>query len=136
MSQLSHPGISLPVHVSRRFVVLGAMLALVATAAVVLILAIGNDSSTDGTAADAQNRPGLRPGGGPEESGVAASVGSRPSAGPSESATASSLAGSAGTVDRGGVPGAADGHSLAVRERAAGSGGPDESATAASVSGR
>ncbi len=136
MSQLSHHTVSLPIHVSRRFILLGALLALASTAAVVLILAIGDTPSTDSTSAGAEGRAGLRPGGGPEESGVAASVGSRPSSGPSESATASSLAGSKDTVNRGGVPGGADGHRLAVRERAAGSGGPDESATAASVSGR
>ena len=138
MSQFSHHGVSLPIHVSRRSILLGAMLALVATGAVVLIVALGDTSSTDSTSAGAESRPGLRPGGGPEESGVAASVGSRPSSGPSESATAASLAGSTGTVNGGGVPGGADGHRLAVRERTGGQGqsGPDESATAASISGR
>ena len=101
---------------SRRAVVLAGLLALAAARPSVLVLVLGNDSSgsrQDAVAA-AQSQPILRSDGGPEESGVAASVGSRPAAGPDESRIATSIA--AGSSQP--------------------AGGPDESHVAASISGR
>ena len=96
MSQVTQPGISLPTHLPRRGTVwLAALLALVAAAAVTLVLvfALGGDSSQDSSSLGAQAQPSLRAGGGPEESGVAAALGSRPAGGPDESSTAASISG-------------------------------------------
>jgi len=121
MSHFTHPHISSPIHLSRRTAWLAALLTLAAAAAVVLVIAIGNDASQDAAPAAVQAQPSLRSGGGPEETGVAASVGSHVSAGPSESATA-------GAIGRGSSPYGAT--------SSASSGGPDEASTAASISGR
>jgi len=117
MSHFTHPHISSPIHLSRRSAWLAALMTLAVTGAVVLVIAISGDSSSDTTSAGAQAQPTLRSDGGPEESGVAASVGSRASAGPSESATA-------GAIGRGSSPYGATSAS-----------GPDESSTAAALSG-
>ena len=117
MSHFTHPHISGHIHLSRRAAWLAALLALAVTGAVILVIAIGSDSSSNATSVDAQAQPSLRSDGGPEESRVAASVGSRATAGPSESATA-------GAIGRGSSPyGATQGS------------GPDESSTAAALSG-
>ena len=135
MSHLSHPRISSHFHVSRRTMWLGALLALVATGAVVLILAIGNDSTDDATSVSAPSQPSLRSDGGPEETGVAASVGSRPSTGPSESSIAAAV--SAASVP---VTSTESGSSESRIASAVGgspsqsSSGPDESSVAASLS--
>lgn len=117
MSQVTQPGISItsPAR-SHRGAVLAGLVALAATAAVVLALAlVGNSDGTAGSVRSASSsQPSVRSDGGPEESGVAASVGSRPSAVPDESSIASSIA--AGSTHR--------------------TGGPDESVVASSVSGR
>lgn len=114
MSQVSHPTISIRTQLrAHQIAWLAALLALVATATVVLILAIDGGQSTTNSVTG-QPQPALRSDGGPNESSVAASVGSRPSTGPSESRIAASIGG--GTVRP--------------------TGGPDEAATAASISGR
>jgi len=117
MSHVTHPRITSHVHLSRRSAWVAALLALAATAAVVLALAIGGDSAGDTTSAATPAQPSLRAGGGPEESGVAASVGAREAAGPSESATAAAIGRGSSSHGATGVL-------------------PDESRTAASISGR
>jgi hypothetical protein len=68
---------------AHRAAVIAALLALGATIAVVLVLAIGQDSGTSldsGTAAESVNpgaQPSLRPDGGPEESRTAAAISGR-----------------------------------------------------------
>ena len=94
MSQVTHPRISLPTQLPRRSAaLLTGLLALVAAAAVVLALALGGASSEDVSSVGAQAQPTLRADGGPEESGVAATLGSLPSGGPDESSTAASISG-------------------------------------------
>ena len=117
MSHFTHPHISWPIHLSRRATWLAALVALAVTGAVVLVIAIGSDSSSDTSSVGAQAQPSLRSGGGPEESGVAASVGSRATAGPSESATAAAVSAGSPSTD------------------VTATGGPDESSTAAALSG-
>jgi hypothetical protein len=67
-----------------------ALFALLATTAVVLVLAIDSDSVAT-SATNSTGSPAVRTDGGPSESAVAASVGSRPSAGPDESRTAAAV---------------------------------------------
>ncbi len=94
MSQVTQPRISLPTHLPRRSTAwIAGLLALVAVATVALVLALGGDSSQDAGSLGAQAQPSLRAGGGPEESGVAATLGSRPAGGPDESSTAASISG-------------------------------------------
>ena len=92
MSQISTP-LLFPLSCVLIGRVLAGLLALVATAAVVLVLVLGGGSSQDAGSLDAQAQPSLRAGGGPEESGVAATLGSRPAGGPDESSTAASISG-------------------------------------------
>lgn len=92
MSQVTHPRISVPALARpRRTVWLGALLALAAGAAVVLILALDNQSSEHAATVGAGAQPSLRADGGPEETAVATAVGSHPVAGPDESRVAASL---------------------------------------------
>ena len=69
--------------------VLSALFALLAVAAVVLVLAIDDESASESATQSPQ--PALRADSGPEETAVAASVGSQPSAGPSESSVAAAV---------------------------------------------
>jgi hypothetical protein len=65
MTQLTHPISTFRAH---RIVVLAGLLALAATAAVVLVLAIGGSfSESSRTPTAAQSQPGVRYDGGPEE---------------------------------------------------------------------
>lgn len=98
---------------------LSALLALLATAAVVLVLAIDGGSPGIASSVNHRQQPALRSDGGPNESAVAAAISSRPgaTARPDESAVAAAIS------------------PRAVRPPS-GSGGPDESIVASSVSGR
>jgi hypothetical protein len=90
MSQLTQP-ISVREQLRAHWVLaLSVLLALAATVAVVLVLAIEGGSSETTTAAQ-QTQPAVRSDGGPNESAVAASIGSRISP-PSESTIAASVA--------------------------------------------
>jgi hypothetical protein len=60
---------------SHWIVTVSALLALLATAAVVLVLVLDNESADTGSVAQS-SQPALRSDGGPDESAVAASVGS------------------------------------------------------------
>ena len=114
MSQFSHPTITVRSQIqAHKLAWTAALLALVVTATIALVMAIDGGSSTSPVAG--QSHPGVRPGGGPEESAVAASVGSRPSTGSSESAVAAAVG---------------SGSSQSQQS------GPDEAATAAAISGR
>ena len=95
MSQVTHPRIPVSQQVrAHKAAVLATLLALGATIVVVLVLAIGQDSTTTAAPVAPGAQQSLRPDGGPEESGIAASVGSRSSAtGPDESRTAASISG-------------------------------------------
>jgi hypothetical protein len=122
MSQFSYPAAAAPLH-ARRALVFAGLFAIAAAAAIALVLVMdspGNTQGADSNAAQAQ--PSLRSGGGPEESGVAATVASRAGSGPDESSVAASVAASAphGGMDPSGMP----------------SDRPDESRVAASISGR
>lgn len=115
MSQVTHPRISVPALVRpRRMVWLGALLALAVGAAVVLILALGNQSSDHATPVNVGAQASLRSDGGPEETAVATAVGSRPEVAPDESRVAASIGAGSPQV----------------------SSTPDESAIAASIKGR
>lgn len=94
MSQLSHPTIALPQHRHpRRALWLGAILAIAALGAVVLMLALGGGSSSpEAVPAGAQAQLGARADGGPDETGVAAAIGARPVARPDEGAVAAAIA--------------------------------------------
>jgi hypothetical protein len=93
MSQLTQP-ISVKEQLRAHWVLaLSALLALAATAAVVLVLAIEGGSSETTTVAQ-RSQPAVRSDGGLDESAVAASVGSRMSPAPSESTIAAAVAGS------------------------------------------
>jgi hypothetical protein len=94
MSQVTQPSTTLRAHVApRRAVWIGAVLALAALAAVVLVLALGaGESSHPAAASGVQSQAALRTDGGPEESGVAAAIGARRAAGPDESRIAASIA--------------------------------------------
>jgi hypothetical protein len=77
MSQLTHPGASVTDQLRAHWILaLSALVALFATAAVVLVLAIDGGSADTSTAAE-QSQAALRSDGGPDESAVAASVGSQ-----------------------------------------------------------
>ena len=117
MHQPAQPGIHLGSQLrAHRTVVLAALLALLATAAVILVLAINDDASP--VATSDQSQPAVRTDGGPDESRVAATVVSQPTAvAPDESTVAAAI----------GV--AQEPAPLAVPVR------PDESGVAASISG-
>jgi hypothetical protein len=104
---------------AHRVAALSALIALLATAAIVLVLAIDGGSSGTVTSAGARQQPALRVDGGPDEAAVAATVGSHAAtgAGPEETAVGMSISRVAP------VP----------QYR---TGGPDESAVASAVSGR
>ena len=120
MSHVTQPALSARSQLRAHWIAaLSALLALLATAAVVLVLAIDGGSSGAGSSVAQHQQPALRADGGPDETGVAAAVGaqSAPSAGPDESAIAASISRTA--------PVAQDF-----------SGRPDESSVAAAVAGR
>ena len=103
MSQVTHPTTSITAQIrSHSVVALSALLALFATTAVVLVLAVDDGSPIRSSSAAVQAGPAMRLDGGPEESAVAASVGSRPSASPSETRIAASIG--AGTTRPAGGP--------------------------------
>jgi DedD protein len=83
MSQVSHTAIPLTNQIRNHWIVaVSALLALVVTAAVVLVLAIDGES-IDATAPVAQSsHPTARADGGPDESRIAASIGSASEAAP------------------------------------------------------
>jgi hypothetical protein len=114
MSHLSYPTVPVSERIrAHRLLLLAALLALVATAAVVFALALGQDSSTTSTVDGRQ--AAVRADGGPEETGVAAAIAGQPSVvRPDESETAAAIA-----SGRESVP---------IR--------PDESAVAAAIAGR
>lgn len=113
MSQISHPVVSLPTSQrSTRTALLGALLALLAGAAIVLVLTLDGDSSSTSSSVIDQSQPAVRSDGGPNESAIAASIGTRPSVGPNEAGTAAAIGAST------------------VRPES----GPDESRSAAAVS--
>lgn len=121
MSQVTHPahpkvqfGAQLRAH---RRLVLAALLALLATAGVVLALALSENQST--TTVSDQPAPAVRGDGGPEETAVAASVGSRSAGRPDESTVAAAI-----------------GASSQPPVSAAKASRPDESGVAAAISGR
>ena len=116
MSQVGHAPLATRSQLrAHRVAALSALIALLATAAVVLVLAIDGGSSGTGTSVGARQQPALRVDGGPDEAAVAATVGSQaaPSAGPDEAAVAAT-----------------------VGSQAAPSAGPDESDVASAVSDR
>jgi len=130
MSQLTQP-ISAKEQLRAHWALaLSALLALAATVAVVLVLAIEGGSSETTTAAQ-QTQPAVRSDGGPDESAVAASVGARPSPGPSESSIAAAVGGSSTS----GYWESVDPRS-SYQPASADAGRPDESRIAASISGR
>ena len=95
MSQVPHT-IPLKNQIRNHWIVaVSALLALLATAAVVLVLAIDGGSTDASTPVAQSSHPAARSDGGPDESAVAASVGSRTNAGVDESRIAVSI-GSAG----------------------------------------
>lgn len=116
MSHLSYPTAPLSERIrAHRLLALAALLALVATAAVVLALAIGQDPSTTSTVD--RHQAAVRADGGPEETGVAAAIAEQPTvAGPDESKIAAAIGSGS--------------ESALVAPR------PDESAVAAAISGR
>ena len=97
MSQLTHPPVSLTDRArAHRVALIAALLALAATTALVLVLAIGSDSEpTPDVVTPAQQS--VRPDGGPDESNVASAVGPRedsaPATRPDESNVASAISG-------------------------------------------
>jgi hypothetical protein len=114
MSQVAHPTTSLGSQLRAHWIVgLSALLALLATAVVVLVLAIDGGSSDTGSVAQ-KSQPALRTDGGPDESAVAGVVGA-----PAFSAYPS--------------PTAAEAAAAAANRAPAGR--PDESSIAASISG-
>lgn len=124
MSHVTHTGVGTRQRMrlsaqlrAHRLVALVAMLAAVATAAVVLALTLGDDSSPVSSTDQPQPQPAVRADRGPEESAVADAIGSQPPAArPDESAVAAAI-GSGGQAS----PAPAR---------------PDESAVAAAISGR
>ena len=113
MSQLTHPKPQLTADArSHRRVVLAALLALAATVAVLLVLAIADNQSMSSV-----GDRGVRTDGGPEESAVAAAVGSQPTlVRPDESTVAATIG--------------------STREPAPAPVRPDESAVATAIAGR
>ena len=90
MSQVTQPRIQFGAQIrAHRMLVLAALLALVATAAVVIALAWGDSQST--SSVSDQPVPAVRGDGGPEETAVAASVGSRSAVRPDESKVAAAI---------------------------------------------
>ena len=115
MSHLSYPSAPLTRIREHRLLALAAVLALVATGAVVLALTLGQNSSTTSTAG--RHQAAVRADSGPEETGVAAAIAVQPIvARPDESKIAAAIG-----SGRESVP-------VAPR--------PDESAVAAGISGR
>ena len=114
MPQVAHPtthiGTGLREH---RQVAIAALLALMATAVVVLALSSGSDPSTSSFA----DQPAVRASGGPSETRIAAAVGSAPAvAAPDEGSIAAAIG--------------------SAREPAPTATGPDESKVAAAITGR
>lgn len=120
MSQVAHPTTSLRSQLRAHWVVgIPALLALLATAAVVLVLAIDDDSSGTSSVAE-KSQPALRTDGGPDESAIAGAIGGRTFSG------------------HGGLPAytsptAAEAAAVVANRTSAGR--PDESRIAASISG-
>jgi hypothetical protein len=115
MSQPTHPRVPLYGRLrDHRLIALAALLALAATAAVMLALAIGSNPSTNATVQ--APRAAVRATGGPEESGVAAAISPRPTLAADQSQIAEAFG--SGRVVAPAAP------------------APDESAVAAAVSGR
>ena len=106
---------------AHRLIALGALVALMATTAVVLVLAIGANPSTDPSADRSQ--PALRADGGPEETGVAATI----APGPRRRSTRQEQGHRGRDVPGSGPQGA--------RRGPAGRAEPDESTVAAAISG-
>lgn len=84
---------------AHRLIALAALLAIFATAGVVLVLTVREGAST--SSVSRQSVPAARADGGPAESGVAAAVGSRPTTGPDESQSAAAIGGSSPQVSSG-----------------------------------
>jgi hypothetical protein len=116
MSHVAQPKLQISRQLTKhRLVALAALLALFATGAVVLALAIADNRSTSSVADLPQ--PVARTDGGPEESSVAVAIGSHPTViRPDESRIAAAIG--------------------SVRETASGSARPDESTVAGAISGR
>jgi hypothetical protein len=92
MSQVPHTAIPLTNQIRNHWIVaLSALLALLATAAVVLALAIDGGSMKASAPVAQSSHQAARSDGGPAESAVAAAVGSRTSAAPDESKIAASI---------------------------------------------
>jgi hypothetical protein len=90
MSQVTHHKIQFGAQIrAHRMLVLAALLALLATAAVVIALAWGDSQST--SSVSDQPASAVRSDGGPEETAVAASVGSRSVVRPDESKVAAAI---------------------------------------------
>ena len=90
MSQVTQPKVQFGAQLrAHRTLALAALLALLATAGVVLALALSNNQPT--TTVSDQATPAERSDGGPEESATAASVGSRPVSRPDESKVAAAI---------------------------------------------
>ena len=133
MSQFSHPTHTIRSQVqAHKAAWLAALLTLIAVGAVFLILSLDGDSSSSSTTY--QSQPAVRTDGGPDESGVAASVGSRPSTGSSESAVAAAVGSRTARVT-GGPDESSVAASISKSSQPQQS-GPDEAATASAISGR
>ena len=92
MSQVQDTAIPFTTQIRNHWIVaLSALLALLATGAVVLALAIDGGSTTASAPVAQSSHAAVRSDGGPDESAVAARVGSRPIAGPDESRVAASI---------------------------------------------
>jgi hypothetical protein len=117
MSHVAQPKLQVPGQFRKhRLVALAGLLALAATVAVVLVLAIADNRSTSSVDDGAQ--PVARTDGGPEESSVAAAIGSQPPTviRPDESRIAAAIG--------------------STREPAPAPARPDESTIASAISGR
>jgi len=89
MSQMPHTAIPLTTQIRNHWIVaLSALLALLATAVVVLALVLEGGSTRASTPLAKSSQPAVRSDGGPDESAVAAGVGSRTTPGPNESKVA------------------------------------------------
>lgn len=130
MSQVSQATISTRSQLhAHRAVVLAALLALLATTAVVLVLAIDRGSSSTGQ----QSQAAVRSDGGPNESAVAASIAPRPT-GVDESSIAASIGAAEPNWERAlRIRGEAMDKQYGLGDFAPS--GPDESRIAAAVSG-
>jgi hypothetical protein len=97
MSQFTHTRTPLGAVIrSHSTAVIAALIALVATTAVVLVLAVGDDSSTSPAPASVvPAAESVRPDGGPEESNIASAVGGSSSSysHPDEAAVADAISG-------------------------------------------